>query len=530
MLERWTAWKKANVWHSRSIALAVFTVWLCLVLVLVRHHAFWRDEVRVLSLATRGDLISMIESLRGEGHPALWFLLIRGAYFLIGSTAVLWIVSVGVAGAAGLLLALWSPFGWLLVALFLFGRIAIFEYSVMSRNYGISMLLMFLFAACYPRYRDRSMVLGVVLFLLANTHALSVLIVGAFLFFYFVDVISTQRLRWTPVLRVFLLNFGIATAGVLACFATIYPPSADAISTGIQKGVELRHVVAVILEPARTFGELAPTYPWNAFGLGWAGNIIMSLVMFGSILGLIRSPAALIAALGVLIGFSLFFTLVYPGSYRHQALWLVFLISMYWITRDRGTADRLKPKFACASAVGSTLAVLLVSAQLVGGFHAFADVALGVPLSRSRDFSTFLNGRQDLKDAVIIADPDYLLEALPYYISNPTYLMREQRYGNVVPFTKNAILRLDLDDILNVARKLHQERGEPVLILMAQSLEPGQPAMEYSEGYNWKLVVAPDQVRRFLESTQRLVRFGPAQLETFDVYLLKPTATIDGSK
>ena len=115
MLERWTAWTKAEIWHSRTLGLVVFAIWLCLVLILVQQHAYWRDEVRVLSLATRGDLISMIESLRGEGHPALWFLLIRGAYFLVGSSAVLGIVSVSVASAAALLLVLRSPFGWPLI-------------------------------------------------------------------------------------------------------------------------------------------------------------------------------------------------------------------------------------------------------------------------------------------------------------------------------------------------------------------------------------------------------------------------------
>jgi len=525
VLDRWAAFTKAGIWHSRTLGVAVFVIWFCLVLILVRHHAFWRDEVRALSLATRGDLISMVKSLRGEGHPALWYLLLRGAYFPVGSSSVLWIVSVGVASSAALLLVFRSPFGWPLVVLFLFGRVALFEYSVMARNYGISMLLMFLFAACYQRYRDRGLVLGGVLFLLANTHALSVLLVGAFLLFYFVDVVSTQGLRWTPPLKTFLLNFAIATAGVLACFATIYPPSADAIMIGMQKGVELSHVAAVILEPARTFGELVRIQHWSAIGLGAAGNIIMSLVMFGSILGLVRSPGALIAALTTLIGFSLFFTLVYPGSYRHQALWLVFLMSMYWITRDRGGGtERLQPlsKFAWTSAVGSTLTVLLVAMQLGGGFRAIVEVVSDdMPLSRSRDFKKFIKDRPDLKDAIIIADPDYLVEALPYYIDNPTYLMREQRFGNVVTFTNKALLSLDLDDILNVAKKLNQERGEPVIILMAKTLDPAQPAKDYPEGYNWKLSVTPDQVRRFLASTQLLAHLAPARLdESYYVYLL----------
>jgi hypothetical protein len=348
--------------------------------------------------------------------------------------------------------------------------------------------------------------------------------VGAFLLFYFVDVISAQGIRWTPTLRTFLLNFAIAAVGVLACLATIYPPSADAIPIGIQRGVELSRVVTVVLEPALTFGELVRIQYWNVIGLGGVGNITMSLVMFLSFLGLIRSPGAMIAALAALIGFSLFFTLVYPGSYRHQALWLVFLLSMYWVTRDRSDGtERLQSesRLAWTSVVGSTLMWLLVSVQLLGSIRVIADVASGLPMSRSRDFSQLIKDRPDLKNAIIIADPDYLLEALPYYIQNPTYLMREQRFGNVTSFTKKALLNLDLDHILNVAKKLNQERGEPVIILMAQTLDSGQPAREYPEGYNWTLSVAPDEVRRFLASTHLLAHLAPTRMdESYDVYLL----------
>jgi hypothetical protein len=525
VLDGWAAWTKTGGLQSRALALTLFAIWLCLEVILVRHHAFWRDEVRALSLATRGDLISMIESLRGEGHPALWYLLIRGAYFLVGSSAVLWIVSVGVASAAALLLVLRSPFGWPLLALFLFGRVALFEYSVMARNYGISMLLMFLFAACYERYRDRSLVLGVLLFLLANTNAHSALLVGAFLLFWSVDVVNRQGLQWAAPLKTFLLNFAIASAGVLAAFATIYPPSADAIPIGMQaKGVGLRQIALAIFEPARSFGELTRVFSWEAIGLGWLGNLIMSLVLFGSILGLVRSPGAFVAALATLIGFSLFFTLVYPGYYRQEALWLVFLLSMYWITRERElSSDQSQPvskPIIWTRTVGSTLMVLLVATQLLGGFRAVADVVDNIPQSRSRDFSYFIKDRPNLRDAIIIADPDSLLEALPYYIDNPLYLMHEQRFGNVRTFTNKVLLSVNLDDILNVAKKLNQERGKPVVILLAHTLDPGQPAKEYRESYSWKFSVTPDQVRRFLASTQLLVHFAPAKSdESFDAYL-----------
>jgi hypothetical protein len=313
---------------------------------------------------------------------------------------------------------------------------------------------------------------------------------------------------------------------VLSCLATIYPPSADAIPIGVQNGIELKRIVAAVLDPARNFEQLtlAISYPWKLIGLDGPGDVILSLIIFGSILGLIRLPGALLAALAALIGFSLFFTLVYPGYYRHQALWLVFLLTMYWMAGESGVgSERPQSKpIVWTSAAGFALMVLLVGAQAAGGCRAIIELASDrFPQSRSRDFGNLIKDRPDLKNAIIMADPDYLLEALPYYIDNPIYLMRQRQFGNVVTFTNEALLKLDLDDILNVAKRLHQERGEPVVILMERRLSADQPATVYPEGYNWTLNVTPDQVRRFLASTKLLVRFGPAKLgETFDVYLL----------
>ena len=525
MLARWVARITTGDLPSRPIAFALFAVWLCLEVILVRHHAFWRDEVRALSLATQGDLVSMIESLRGEGHPALWYLLLRGGYFLAGSPAVLWIISLGIAAAAALLLVLRAPFGWPLLALLLLSRVFIFEYSVMARNYGIGMLLMFLFAACYRTYRDRAMVLGFLLFLLANTHVLCALLVGAFLLFWSIDVVIRHGVRWTAPVKTFLLNATIAAVGVIVCFITVYPPSADLIPAGLQKSIEFKQIASAVIEPSRNFEVLSGLRYWEMMGLGQFGTIVMSLVLVGSTFGLVRSPGAFIAALGSLIGFSLFFVIVYPDHYRQEALWFIFLVTMYWIVH-KGGAPSDHPRLVSrpmlwASRFGLILMVLLVTAQFMGGLRAVADLYENVQQSRSRDLSQLIKSRPDLNNAVIIADPDYLLEALPYYIDNPLCFMRERKFGKVVSFTRAAQLNLTLDDVLNVAKQLNQEGGRPVIILMAQRLDPAQSAVTYQESYNWSLSVTSEQLRRFLASAQLLARFAPARSdESYDVYLL----------
>ena len=121
-----------------------FAGWLAVVLALLAQHAMWRDEVRALSLAMSGtDLASMLQALHGEPHPALWYVMLRAAHSVVGRPEVLPVVALLVAIAAALLLLLKSPFPWQVICLILLGHFFLFEYSVMARNYGISMLLLF---------------------------------------------------------------------------------------------------------------------------------------------------------------------------------------------------------------------------------------------------------------------------------------------------------------------------------------------------------------------------------------------------
>lgn len=143
----------------RGIAWALFGIWAAIVLCASWHHAVWRDEVRAFSFALNGqNILAMFSGLRGEGHPAIWYLLLRGAHSLWPHPQVLKVVAVGVAAAAALVFLFHAPFRWPLKALFLAGNCFLYEYSVTARNYGISMLVMFLFATYYPRHRDRGVV------------------------------------------------------------------------------------------------------------------------------------------------------------------------------------------------------------------------------------------------------------------------------------------------------------------------------------------------------------------------------------
>src|SRR3984885_16077621 len=83
------------------IRFLLFGLWLAAAGALAWRHVIWRDEARALSIAIQGDdWVAMLRRLHGEGHPALWYLLLRAAHGIAGRPEVLPLLALAIAVAA----------------------------------------------------------------------------------------------------------------------------------------------------------------------------------------------------------------------------------------------------------------------------------------------------------------------------------------------------------------------------------------------------------------------------------------------
>lgn len=509
--------------RERWARLALLAVWLAAVLYLAAHHVPWRDEVRALSIALQGDsLIDMLRGLQGEGHPALWYLLLRGAHELVPVREVLPVMALLIAAGAMALLALRAPLRLPVIALIMFGGLGLFEYAVSARNYGMTMLVLFAVAALYPKRRDAGVLMGLLLALLCNTNVPANFLAAALLGFWLVELIGEEGLRWTRKHTLWAINAAIAAAGAAICFLTVYPTVNDAAVTQHAGGITGGRLVQALTTPASSFPELGAPFLLGAA----VAPALLTILLIGSLIGLVRAPAAFLAGLGVLLVFQLFFQLVYPGGYRHQGLLLVFLATLYWLVaagRGGRWPERWRTgRLAGLARIGGILFAMLLALQLTMSYRHVAATVKGVPYSRAADLAALLE-RERLQDAVLIADPDVMLEPLPYFADNPIYLLREQRFGNVVRFTREARTDLTLGDVLADAQRLGASTGRPVVIVLRLRLRANAPPVRVRSPYVGSFSTSPEQVRRFLAAARPLATLrGAVMDETYDVYVLRP--------
>ena len=505
----------------------VFVPWAIVVAFGLLHHEFWRDEVRAFSLALRGEsLLSIPGVVRGEGHPFLWYFLLRAAHDLVGSVLVLPGASVLVAAAAVLLFLLRAPFPLWLRCLFVFGGLPLYEYSVMARNYGISMLLMFVFADAYTRKRRSPLLLGAILFLLANTNVHSAALVPLLVLVWASDWWAERGDARTPREsgRALLLGGALALAGIVVCFLSVFPPAHDLTAAHrVDRRSWTGALIAVFLNPGSVFGFELDGSSLPPAARSWV-VIATTALLYAATFGLLARPRLFLAAVLGLWLQVLLFVKVYPGSYRHQGLWIVYLVTLYWLAvlrpaahvpvlpRSRGALERLGGRVA--------LPALLALNVYVGWSRIGFDAAH--ELSAVPALADALRATPGLDRAVVIAEPDHFLEALPYYAGNPTYLTREGKFGDTTTWTRRARVDLRLADLLAEARDLRARTGRAIVILVGPELDTlCARANQTTYSFGWTFRCDPDELREFRDATRLLAPRRGALREDFDAYLLE---------
>ena len=518
-----SAWEK-GITRRHLILGAMAAVWFATVLATIWHHEFWRDEVRALSIAIAPpSLWELPEFLKNEGHPVVWYILLRIGHQVIGSPLALPVVSVLVAGAAVIIFLFCSPFSLGLKFLFVFSVLPLYEYSVMARNYGISMLLMFGFAAVYPHRRQYLFLIMIILALLANTNVHSLLIAAILTVLWLWDeVVIDRRSLSARQLSLLGLAAGLILASVLFAVRTTLPDETT-IVTNVYHATSLKDYLVLFAQtlrkPWQTMSLLIPFPDWFLGGQPW--RLLQILLVGALILGLAVRVRFALALLAALLALGYLFNFVYGGSLRHQGLVLIFTLVLYWLNAEVSPNFR-NPLLAQCHTLA--LVIVLPLVLLWGDSIAFRQVQrdFKFELSSCKALEQWFSRHPEFQDAIILGEPDYLLEALPYYAAQRIYIPRESRYGNWVRFTTESRPVMSLGELLDTAQELKEKEQQKILVAL------GFPASYFEQNsskvysYNKVLTWTPSEWQRFRQGTELIAEFWSSKRdENFALYVIR---------
>jgi hypothetical protein len=488
----------------------------------------WRDEVRAFSVAIHAQpLGDLFNSIHQDGHPVLWYAILRAGYALTHSNLVLPIASLLIAWAAAFLILRFAPFPLWTRLLMVFGVFLGHEFSVIARNYGIGVLLLIVACIVFRSRRERPLRLGIVLALLANTsvHAtIAALLLG---FVWAVGDFANSATRRSLSRPTSLAALGIVLVGAAFALWSAHVPSDMIYAVPLTQllpntwgvvpfdpgiglmGTQLANIAAA--------GEI----PWIRAGIDpvLASRIIVDAALLGIVWVLRRRPVSLVAAVLAIVAFEVIFRVLYSGSLRHEGILAFFLISLVWIAFEDST-DRAEARQRTALGL---LPLLLFQAAAL---PIVARRTLTHPTSSSKAFAALIDRTPAWRNAILAGEPDFIMEPMPYYVSNSVFMPRQRAFDYRAYFDRGIRRKLDLrlGSLIDMTDSLSCATRRPVLLAIAYPKLLSDSSGEMRPSYpgtvfRWD---SSDRSRLFAEG-KRVASFTQATTdENYSVFEFKP--------
>lgn len=498
---------------------SILGLWLAVVFFVSCHHEMWRDEAHCLYVALSADSLWQLPyAVKNEGHPIIWYFILWLGYQAIHTPVILKIVSVAVGFIAVLIFFRLSPFPVWFKILFLLSFLPFYEYTVMARNYGISMLLFFWFSSLYNKKHEKPFMLAFVLMLLANTNIHSTIFVCLLAVFWVYEAVFIEKYSDKPLSssKQLIFPLGLVFLGLLFAIVTVIPDRNSIVlqASGVSITSVLSALLQTIIHPGTFFTEVFAGVPPAA----------RDLLIFVFAAGLLVSPMAGFLLLVGAVGLGLFFSIGYSGALRHQGIFFLYVITLYWIVslnirEKKDFAPFFMPLF---NIVLYGVIPIVLSVHIVGSYkYIITDVTK--KMSSSKDFGAFLRENKQFHDAIIIGEPDIRLESLPYYAINRIFVPRNNKFANFIKLTLENKQDLSLGELHTLARSLSTKEQKPVLIALGHfGLSEQNPPFVRHEQYNRTFTWTAEELKWFRDDTVKVAEFKEdVKNERYEVYLLQ---------
>lgn len=335
----------AGVWHA-ACALVI-----ALQAVLIFSHRPWLDEWQALRIALQSPTLrDLMDNLRYEGHPPLWYLLLRGAAWVVPTPYVLPAVAALLAAPTQWAILTRAPFPRVLRLALALNAFMLFDDLTVSRSLTLGVA-----CAVVAITRNKSRWRWVPIALLPFCDFLFGVI-------SVVLVVLTVRDRrwWWPGLCAWVLS------GVIALWSVI--PAPDMV-----QALQLEGLALDLTTHLQRLGVLLIPFQTQHSGLQWNGFLPLGL---GTVAGPLfvlfawrQTRHDLVKAMlvvGMLLLTAVFSVTVYPLHNRHLGLVALLLILLKWQdAREGRPADRW---FASWLIAGAACGLMMAAINLVRPF------------------------------------------------------------------------------------------------------------------------------------------------------------------
>jgi hypothetical protein len=456
---------KQSLFASYLFQSFLFLLYVGVFLFSLSRHELWGDEIHSWNIAKgSASLVDLFRNIRYEGHPPLWYIFLfsvsKFSHNPIGFQLVHAIFPISVL----FLVCYYSPFPLFAKVLMPFGYYLAFEYSVLSRNYALGILIALGICLILTRSNKyKAIIFYLLVFLLSNIHLLG-LILGVSFCVYF----AYENFEKSKNFRQSLGKVFIGIILILPSLYFIVPPSDSEMNFSFWLDRwSLQQFLIIIQIPVKSFLTIPVWWSnnfWNTNFLidsplnSWITRVVtifFSASILWSIYYLFRKSTKILIFFGCNFLLTCLAALVFPlTSTRYVGfVFIAFIVSM-WLYLHRNPFD-IRQRI---------IVITFLSLQVVGAFIALhKDWVL--PFSnaaRVKDLYERIS-----KDELIVTDY-WCLNNLSAFVDKPFYCLGFKREINFLLWDRELAHVANLPRLYSIeVKELINERPAQRLYLIS---------------------------------------------------------------
>lgn len=419
-------------------------VYFIISLIGILHHEIWLDEAHHWLLARDSSSFSeLIFNTRYEGHPILWNIFLFYISRLTLNPFWMQFFHILISTTAIFIFLKKAPFSWLFKIFFIFGYFMIFEYNIISRNYMLGVLFLFLACSFFKERDSRFPIVCFFLGMATNTHA----IFGVVSFAFFLTLLYENWRRKTIFSdRTHTYGYLIFIVSFIIALIQIVPPTDtsffDHVITSTFKDRITPGLVSFFkgLIPIPDFRSI---HFWNSnlfVNLNKTTSAILSIAVYIiPIILFYKKKTALILIYTGLFGIQLFFFFTNMSATRYFGITYILLIITLWISKEfypKSSHNGFKN-------LKKTIIYGILSVQFIGGIIAFS-MDLIYPFSNGKDVALVLKEKKAYNYMVVT--PFCQGTIISPYLRKKVYFLCGESYESHCPWNRNKQFNLNISN------------------------------------------------------------------------------------
>lgn len=190
----------------------------------ILHHEVWLDEAHHFLLARDSAAIGdLAYNARYDGHPLLWDLLLFVLTRFTHDVFYMQLLHLSISTTAVFVFLRYSPFKAVFKILFIFSYFMFYEYNIISRNYAIGILFLFVACSLICSFKKNYALILFFLLLASATHLFTLICASGLFIISCISFKNDTNRKINSTFFLFISAFFIVAVTVILC--DLVPPA-----------------------------------------------------------------------------------------------------------------------------------------------------------------------------------------------------------------------------------------------------------------------------------------------------------------